>query len=120
MDAPFMEEFHRKRQQRGIIYASNDWLTLMLDQELCSRTKGGMLSSVSENDILSGPFMFPPMNQTTYIIKALLRQVELAVTISLGLERGPVICWACRPLDRVAGAMHHHVGAWERKGGKYE
>lgn len=94
-----MEEFHRKRKECGIVYASGDWLTVLLDQEFNIRTRGSIFPSVSEEDILSGPFNIHQMNQTAYIIKAILKQGGYGITISLGIENGPVICWSCQALE---------------------
>lgn len=120
MNASFMEEFHYKRKTCGIVYASSDWLKVILDQELSTRARGSIFSSFSEEDILSGPFILHQMNQTAYIIRTILKQVELGVTISLGLENGPVICWTCRPLESERLFRVNTAEFVVREGGLYD
>lgn len=115
-----MEEFHRKKKKWGIVYASSDWLKVALDRELSIRARGSIFSSMSEEDIISGPIILQQMNQTAFIIKAILRQVEFCITVSLGMENGPVICWACQPLEfRALESVSINQQAVQ-KGGMYE
>lgn len=119
MALAFIEEFHRKRRECGIVFASSDWIKVILDQEASVRLRGSVFSSLSEEDILSGPFRLHQMNQTAYFIKAILKQVELGITVSLGLENGPVICWACQPLrvEQLPQARAQSIAV--REGGVY-
>lgn len=120
MDVAFMEEFHRKRLECGIVYASGDWLNVLLEHEFTIRTNGSIFSLVSEKDIISGPFIIHQMNQTAYIIRTILRQVGYGITISLGLENGPVICWRCQALESGSLRELKRMKAGVREGGIYE
>lgn len=119
MNAPFMEEFHQKRKKWGIVYTSSDWLKVALDMEISIQARESIFSSVSECDVLSGPIILQQMNQSAFIIKAILKQVELCITVSLGMENGPVICWACHPLE---ARMLESISIKQavQKGGRYE
>lgn len=115
-----MEEFHRKRKECGIVYASSDWFTVLLDREFTIRTRGSIFLSISEEDILSGPFIIHQMNQTAYIIKAILKQVGYGITISLGIENGPVICWKCQELGPGRLFEMSRVKVGVKEGGIYD
>lgn len=120
MDSAFMEEFHRKRKECGIVYASSDWLSVLLDQEFSTLRRGSIFPSVSEEDILSGPFNIHQMNQTAYIIKAILKQAGYGITISLGLENGPVICWKCQALEAGGLLEMSRIKVGAKEGGIYD